>query len=133
MPAATTTAPALTMDSARLIFSGMWRRLRSLAIAIAVTLGLILQGMGMPVMAASVAKSECALAHANSSGPSGNNHIGMQLCQAPCIAPGALPRSSSVAVPFAWAAHQFAASASGIPPGLNPAPDPFPPKSLALA
>lgn len=119
----------------------MWRKLRSAAVMIAVILGLIAQGMGMPAVTAGVAsaaQAECPTAHGKCSGCkcSGSGmaqHPGMQACQPPCVTPGTLPGPSAAAAPVVWTPHQFAASASGLPPGLNPAPDPFPPRSPALA
>lgn len=104
--------------------------------ALAVTLGLIAQGFGMPAMASSATSamtSDCAMAHGKCPMPGTAKHLGMQPCQPPCVAPGTLSAPNVMAVPVIWARHRFAARADSIPPGLNPAPDPFPPRSPALA
>ena len=114
----------------------MWRRVRSTAVVIAIALGLTAQGMGVPAMAAgaaSAAKSECPLAHGTCPGPGMAGHVGMQPCQLSCLAPATLPGANAMAAPAAWIEHRFAVSAGGIPPGLNPAPDPLPPRLPLLA
>jgi hypothetical protein len=114
----------------------MLRKLRSIAVVIAIALGLIAQGMGMPAMAsggANIAKSDCQLMQSKCLGSGMDQHLGMQICQSPCVAPAALPRPTFAAVPVVWTEPEFAASASGLPPGLNPTPDPFPPRFLILA
>lgn len=111
----------------------MWRRVRSIAVVIAIALGLITQGTGALAMASSAANSECPLAHGKCPGSGMVGHVGMQPCQLPCLAPATLPSPNAMAVPVAWTGHRFALSAGGIPPGLNPAPDPFPPRPALLA
>jgi|GEM_PF-3412943 hypothetical protein len=111
----------------------MWRRLRSIAVVAAVILGLFAQVIAVPAMAASVVKSECAMAHGKCPMPGTTKHLGMQPCQPPCVIPGMLLGPQVVAIPIVWARHLFATRAAGLPPGLNPAPDPYPPRSPALA
>lgn len=114
----------------------MLRKLRSIAVVIAIALGLIALGMGMPAMAsggANIANSGCLLTQSTCPGSGMDQHLGMQSCQLPCVAPAALPRPAFAAVPVVWTAPEFAPRASGLPPGLNPTPDPFPPRSTTLA
>ena len=111
----------------------MWRRVRTIAVVIAIGLGLISQVMGVPAIASSAAKSECPLAHGKCPGSGMAGHIGMQPCQPPCLAPATLPGANAMAAPAAWTEHRFALSAGGIPAGLNPAPDPLPPRPRLLA
>lgn len=114
----------------------MLRGLRALAVIIVVALGLIAQGVGMPAMAASssgTARSECQSTPGVCPGSGMTHHLHVQRCAVPCITVPPLPELSLAALSLPWARQVYAAKADGLPPGLSLAPDPFPPRSRALA
>lgn len=114
----------------------MMRNWRCMVVAMLVALGLIAQGMGMPVMAASgggFAKRECQLMQNQCPSSGMDQHLGMQACQLPCVPPPVLPRASVAAVSIVWTPQAFIAGKSSIPSGLAPTPDPFPPRPVTLA
>ena len=114
----------------------MLRGLRALAVIIVVALGLIAQGVGMPAMAASgpgTARSECQSAPSVCPSSGMTHHLHVQRCAVPCITVPALPGLSLAALSLPWTRQVYAAKAHGLPPGLSLAPDPFPPRSRALA
>lgn len=118
------------------IWFGMLPRLHSLIVVITIALGLMALGLGMPAMAAPGANattSDCRMMQSQCPGSGMDHHAGAQTCQLPCVAPVALPRPSLGAVPVIWTEHKFAATSGGLPPGLSPAPDPFPPRSVVIA
>ena len=114
----------------------MLRGLRALAVIIVVALGLIAQGVGMPAMAASgpgTARSECRSASGVCPGSGMTHHLHVQHCAFPCIAVPPLPGPGLAVLSLAWPGQVYAAKADGLPPGMSLAPDPFPPRSRALA
>ena len=114
----------------------MLRGLRALTMIVVVALGLIAQGVGMPAMAASgpgTARSECQSAPGVCPGSGMTHHLHVQRCAVPCITVPPLPGLSLAALSLPWARQVYAAKADGLPPGLSVAPEPFPPRSRALA
>ena len=114
----------------------MLRGLRALAVIIVITLGLIAQGVGMPAMAASgpgTARSECQSVSGVCPGSGMTHHLHVQRCSVPCFTVPALPGPSLAVLSLTWPGQVYAAKTDGLPPGLSLAPDPFPPKSRALA
>ncbi len=115
----------------------MLRGLRALAVIIVVALGLIAQGVaGVPAMAASglgTAGSECQSLSGVCPGSGMTHHLHVQRCSVACFAVPALPGPSLAVLSLTWPGQVYAVKTDGLPPGLSLAPDPFPPKSRALA
>jgi len=114
----------------------MLRGLRALTVIVVVALGLIAQGVGMPAVAAcgpGTAQSECRSAPGVCPGSGMTHHPHVQRCAVPCITVPPLPELSLASLSLPWARQVYAAKADGLPPGLSLAPDPFPPRSRALA
>lgn len=114
----------------------MLRGLRAFAVIIVVALGLIAQGVGMPVMAASgpgTTRSDCRSASGVCPGSGKAHHLHVQHCAVPCIAIPLLPGPGLAMLSLTWPGQVYAAKAEGLPSGLSLAPDPFPPRSRALA
>ncbi len=115
----------------------MWRKIHVVAVLVAVVLGLIGQGMVMPAMAAGAVSGDCQVMNGTCLGTTGSPHHAKPAnlpCQPVCSATVVvLPRPSLMPLALRWSEQQFAPRLVGLPPGLSPVPDPFPPRSRALA
>lgn len=111
----------------------MVRWFRTLILPAFLALGLLVQGLGVPAMAAPGAATlrSCHLMSGICAKP-GHDHHMAGTCQMACPLAIVLPDVGTGAARL-QAPMRFAMSGTGLPAGLIRAPDPFPPRPLRTA
>jgi hypothetical protein len=109
-------------------------RSRTFLVSMLLALGLIVQGAGLPAVAAGHATStaSCPTMDGHCSWPGMTHHLMGGACQVTCPAPVALP-SQYTAAAGVETTVRFVRMGAQLPIGLMRTPDPFPPKPLHLA
>ncbi len=106
--------------------------LRIMLVLIVASLGLVVQGFGMPVMAAEGPASSGNACSALTHDCAGSGHNGKMLssvCQMSCVAPATLPSQQLTMASIVWVRQPFSIAWVDLTSGVGRAPDPFPPKT----
>lgn len=114
------------------VYDTVMATLRIMLVLIVASLGLVVQGFGMPVMAAEGQVSSGTACQAFNHDCAGSGHTGKMLssvCQISCVAPAALPSQQLTMASIVWVLQPFSIAWVDPTPGIGNAPDPFPPKT----
>jgi hypothetical protein len=106
--------------------------LRIMLVLIVASLGLVVQGFGMPVMAAEGPASSGTACQALNDDCAGSGHAGKMLpslCQISCVAPAILQSQQLTMASIVWVLQPFSIASVDPTPGVGRQPDPFPPKT----
>lgn len=123
---------ALLIMSALGVYDAVMATLRIMLVLIVASLGLVVQGFGMPVMAAEGPASSGTACQALNHDCAGSDHAGKMLpsvCQMPCVAPATLPSQQLTMASITWVLQPFSIAWVDPTSGIGHAPDPFPPKT----